>query len=105
MSLEEVLPVDGIHEILADLLRVLRGRAAGFWWCRGDSLELAAFVPAPDMPGKVVAGFTEATRSVSLREGPGLGIVAAARMRFFSVSESAELPPDSGSGYWLLAFE
>jgi hypothetical protein len=81
----------------------LGGRAAGIWRVEADRLEQVAFDPAPDLPTEVANGFEAATRSVD-RSLLGLGIVKAAASGRVVASVAAELPADSGSGYWLRAF-
>lgn len=87
------------------LLRVrLSVRAAGVWRVEGDRLEQVVFDAAPDLPGEVAEGFARATRSVDLSH-VDLGIVKAVNTGQPAVSIALELAAETGSGYWLRAFE
>jgi hypothetical protein len=88
---------------LAALLDALEGRATGYWQVVGDRLDQVVFAGAADLPQDVFRSFAEATRTVAL-DRIDLGIVAAAVEGTVRVSRASELPPDSGSGYWLRAF-
>jgi hypothetical protein len=67
-------------------------------------LVLEAFAASNDLPAPVTTGFAEATRSVALAF-TDLGIVRAAVTGQTAVSRASELPPDTGSGRWLRAFD
>jgi hypothetical protein len=95
---------EGARRHLAELRLDLEARAAGYWWHAGDWLEMLAFAPSPAMAEDVGRGFVEATRSVALARTE-LGIVRAAVSGEPTVSRASELPDDSGSGYWLRAFD
>jgi hypothetical protein len=90
-------------EVVKTLLRDLNARAVGLWHVEGHSLVLDVFHPAEDLPADVASGFAQATESVSL-DLLDLGIVRAALHLQVTVSKAADLPPHTGSGYWLRAF-
>jgi len=84
-------------------LRALEGRAIGLWRVETARLVQVAF-EAPPIDPDVARRFAEATRSLGL-DRLNLGIVKAATVGQVAVSVVAELNPDSGSGYWLRAFD
>ena len=93
----------GVPERLADLARALSARAAGVWRVEGDRLVQVAFVAGEGLAEEVARAFAEATRSVSRAQGD-LGIVRAATLGVVTASRTAELPAETGSGFWLRAF-
>ena len=93
----------GLPERLADLARALSARAAGFWRVEGDQLVQVAFVAGEGLAEEVALAFAEATRSVPTAQGD-LGIARAATHGVVTASRTAELPAESGSGFWLRAF-
>lgn len=81
-----------------------RARATGCWRFANGRLLLEAFVACPEMKPEVAAGFPIATADVPVTD-TGLGIVLAARTREVTEYRAEDLPPESGSGYWLRGFE
>lgn len=79
--------------------------ATGSWKYDAESrrLLLEGFQHAADMPKAVAEGFTKATADVPVTD-TGLGIVLAARAMAQTEYRAEDLPPDSGSGYWLRQF-
>ncbi len=96
------MPHDIARE-LASLRDRLGARAAGAWRTEGGRLVGLAFDAAPGMPPEVAARFAAMSVSVPL-DLRDLGIVAAVVEARRRVSVAADLPADSGSGYWLRAF-
>lgn len=87
-----------------EALRITLGaRAAGLWFLKDDRLEMAAFSPAPDMPGEVARRFREAARVVTI-DRVELGIVNAVVEHAAAISLAGSLPVETGSGFWLRAF-
>ena len=87
----------------AEIGRVLDARAVGVWSVRGDHLDQDRFWSGPDLPDDVARAFAVATLRVSMAM-TGLAIVKVAVEARPLVSIAADLPPDSGSGYWLRRF-
>ncbi|MBI1325241.1 hypothetical protein GC170_18910 [bacterium] len=56
------------------------------------------------MKPEVAQGFPVATADVPVTD-TGLGIVLAARTREVTQYRAIDLPPESGSGFWLRGFE
>jgi hypothetical protein len=98
-----VTPPPEVARSLASLRSSLGARAAGVWRVEVDELIQLAFDATPDMPAEVAARFASATFTVPL-DRRELGIVAAVESARRVVSRAEDLPPDSGSGYWLRAF-
>ena len=100
-----MLGVDRIRERLSDLCTEFGACAAGYWTLEASPGRLAqvAFAGGAGLDPTVGAAFATATLQVPLDQ-PDLGIVWAATSGRTTVSESASLAPDSGSGHWLRAF-
>jgi hypothetical protein len=81
-----------------------RARATGCWRFEPGRLRLEAFLACPEMKPEVATGFPVATADVPVTD-TGLGIVLAARTREVTEYRAIDLPPDSGSGFWLRGFE
>ncbi|MFM7319670.1 MAG: hypothetical protein ACKO5E_22210 [bacterium] len=81
-------------------------RATGSW--RYDAgqklLLLESFQACPEMNQQVAEGFPAATAEVPVTD-TGLGIVLAARAMSVTEYRAIDLPPETGSGYWLRGFE
>jgi hypothetical protein len=88
---------------LRSALQSLDGRAIGLWRIEADGLVQVCF-EAPSIDPGTARKFAEATRSLGL-DRLNLGIVKAASTGRVTVSLVADLPADSGSGYWLRAFD
>ncbi|MEI7922094.1 MAG: hypothetical protein WCJ40_09315 [Planctomycetota bacterium] len=78
-------------------------RATGIWMHENDVLHLELFLPSRQIQECIAGGFAEATAKVPVTD-TGLGIVLAARARQITEYRAVDLPPESGSGYWLRAF-
>src|SRR4051812_32663029 len=98
--------VDQIRATVADECAAMGARAAGYWELDLEDRRLVqvAFVPGAGLNPDVGREFAAATLSVPLAQ-TNLGIVAAAVTGRPAISRVDELPPDSGSGRWLRAFE
>jgi hypothetical protein len=97
-------PIDRIALEHVDELRdALEAKAVGFWWVDTDCLKMMAFSASPRLAEGVPQSFVDATEFVPL-DRTELGIVAAATTGTVVVSRAAELPAETGSGYWLRAF-
>jgi hypothetical protein len=83
-------------------LREFDGRAIGLWRVEANRLVQIRF-EAPLVDPEVAQRFAGETRSLEL-DRLNLGIVKAASSGHPAVSLAADLPEDSGSGYWLRAF-
>lgn len=92
-----------VLEIVESHRRAFDGRAAGYWRVEGESLELVAFAPAPDLDPEVAEGFRAATARIP-QGRPDLGVSKAEALGQTVVSEAESLPPETGSGRWLRAF-
>lgn len=79
-------------------------RATGCWRFEAGRLLLEAFLACPEMKPEVAQGFPVATADVPVTD-TGLGIVLAARTREVTQYRAIDLPPESGSGFWLRGFE
>lgn len=79
-------------------------RATGCWRFENGRLLLESFLPCPEMKPEIAARFPVATADVPVTD-TGLGIVLAARTRVVTEYRADDLPPESGSGYWLRGFE
>lgn len=77
--------------------------ATGSWRYENKRLYLEAFRACAGMNPDVVQGFQQATADVPVTD-TGLGIVLAARSKEVTEYRAEDLPPDSGSGYWLRNF-
>lgn len=92
-----------LESALGDLANQVGAVAVGLWRRGGDHLVQVCFVSDPDLPEPVGVAFALATRIVPLTNGE-LGIVKAAMLGEVAFSRAVDLPPDSGSGYWLRQF-
>jgi hypothetical protein len=81
------------------------GVATGSWKYDAETrqLLLEGFIACDDMPKDVADRFTKATAEVPVTD-TGLGIVLAARAMAPTEYKAEDLPPESGSGYWLRQF-
>lgn len=86
------------------VLEKAHARAAGCWRYENGRLKLEFFLPCDDMNPTVAAGFPVATADVPVTD-TGLGIVLAARTKEVTEYRAIDLPPESGSGFWLRGFE
>lgn len=96
------VPAEDPSTWLRSALQALDGRAIGLWRIEADGLVQVCF-DAPSIDPGAARRFAEATRSLEL-DRLNLGIVKAASTGKVTVSLVAELPAESGSGYWLRAF-
>jgi hypothetical protein len=79
-------------------------RATGSWRFHDGHLILEAFLSCPEMNSDIAEGFPIATGRVPVTD-TGLGIVLAARTKEVTEYRAIDLPPESGSGFWLRGFE
>jgi hypothetical protein len=93
-----------VQQAVAHVHAKAAARATGSWSYRDNQLTLEFFMACPEMKPEVATGFPQATAYVPVTD-TGLGIVLAARTRQTTEYRALDLPPDSGSGYWIRAFE
>ncbi|SIO57965.1 hypothetical protein SAMN05444166_5534 [Singulisphaera sp. GP187] len=99
------LPDEEVRQNVATLRLDLGARAAGYWWLAGNWLEQISFVASPALREEVAQRFAEATRSIPTSKLE-LGIVRAALTGVPAISRvDQQGPDDTGSGYWLHAFD
>jgi hypothetical protein len=98
--------VEDVRTGVAEVCAALGARAAGYWELdleNGRLIQLA-FVPGAGLAPDVGREFAAATLIVPMTQ-KNLGIVTAALTGMPAISRADELPPDSGSGRWLRAFD